>query len=282
MSIIDVQPYYSAEVALEGITEIVDKSFGSMVNAISNFFPSLKSSFDGAIESVSKLKPLASDVVNSLSIGYGRSETKEMDLTPFSRVNVRVPEGFTGNLDEYSDFLARSWKFIQAEAIPQMDNLYGQLASFASNKSSKISLADTSLIFQSVDASYQALAKESQSYFGKNRHNSTKSDIGTAYGQYYQVLHTESRVANLVRELNPKQVQQVLDKIKRISSVLDVIITDAQAKDYDRASFEAVKGMATGVYAMAQAMEFFSLTYYRINEMGVVCKENKNIIAKLK
>jgi hypothetical protein len=282
MNFVNVEAHYTPQVALESIGNIADKSFGSMVNAIKNFFPSIVASFSGVVESVSKLKPLPADLINGLSEMYARNEVKQLDFTTFGKVTCRVPEGFSGNLEKYSEFLARSWDFLQTDAIPQMDILYGQLASFVSNKSAKISLANTATIFGDIQAKHDNLAKESQIYFGKDRHNSIKSDLGTAYGEYGYALHTEARIAQLAKSLSHKQVEQVLGKINRISSVIDIIIKDAQASEYDKASYEAVKGMATGIYAMAQAMEFYSLTYYRINEMAVVCKENKEVIRKLK
>lgn len=282
MNFVDVQPHYTPEVAMESIASMADKSFSSMVGAIKNFFPSIVNSFNGVVESVSQLKPLSLDIINSLSPGYGRSESREVDFTAFAKVTCRVPESFSGNLQQYAEFLNRSWDFLQTEALPQMDVLYGQLAGFVSNKSAKISLFNTAGIFGGVQTKYEDLAKESKVYFGKDRHNATKSDLGTAYGDYSNALIAESIIAKLAKSLSHKQVEQVLGKIKRISGVLDIIIQDAQASEYDKASYEAVKGMATGVYAMAQAMEYFSLTYYRINEMAVVCKENKDIIRKLK
>lgn len=282
MNFVDVQADYQPAVALEGIADIADRSFSSMVGAIKNFFPSIVASFDGVVESVSKLKPLPAGLAESLSSMYARSEVKALDFTAFAKVTCRVPEGFTGNLEKYSEFLDRSWDFLQTDALPQMDVLYGQLASFVSNRDAKISMANTAAIFSDIQAKHDTLAKESNIYFGRNTHNSTKSDLGTAYGAYGYALHTEARISKLAKSLSPKQVELVLGKIKRISSVLDIIIKDAQANEYEKASYEAVKGMATGVYAMAQAMEFYSVTYYRINEMAVVCKENKTIIAKLK
>lgn len=282
MNLIKVEPHYKPEVALEGIIDIADKSFSSMVGAISNFFPSLYNVFNGTIDAITNLKPLSSDILNSLVENHLASERSGFDLTSFNRVNVRVPEGFSGNLDDYAQFLQRSWNFLHTEAIPLMDTVYGQLASFASNKNSKLSLSDTSKLFVGAEATYEELVKESRIYFGKTRHQGIKSDIGTAYGDYGRFLSTENRIAVLAKQLSPKQVNQVLEKIKRIAGVLDVIIKDAQNHEYDKASYEAVKGMATGVYAMAQAMEFYSITYYRINEMAVVCKENKQVIKKLK
>ena len=282
MNFVDVQPHYSPEVALESIGSLTDKSFGSMVSAIKNFFPSIVDSFNGVIESVSKLKPLPAGLAESLSGGYGRSKAKELDFTTFGKVTCRVPEGFSGNLEKYSEFLSRSWDFLQTDVLPQMNVLYGQLASFVSNKNAKLSLANTAIIFGEIQAKNEVLTKESLIYFGKDRHNSIKSDLGTAYGEYGYALHTESRVSRLAKSLSRKQVEQVVGKINRISNILDIIIKDAQASEYDKASYEAVKGMATGIYAMAQAMEFYSLTYYRINEMAVVCKENKETIRKLK
>ena len=282
MNFIEVQAHYTPEVALESIGSMADKSFSSMVGALKNFFPSIANTFNGVIDSVSNIKALPAGLIESLSGAYARSEVKELDFTTFGKVSCRVPEGFSGNLAQYAEFLSRSWDFLQNDALPQMDILYGQLASFVSNKDAKISLANTAGVFAGVQSKFEELAKEARIYYGRDRHQSTKSDLGTAYGEYGQALHTEAIIKGLAEKLSPKQVSEVLGKIKRISMVLDIIVKDAQASEYDKASFEAVKGMSTGVYAMAQAMEFYSLTYYRINEMAVVCKENKETIRKLK
>lgn len=281
MQFIQVQAYYRPELALESIIDIKDKSFGSMVSSIANYFPSLRQTFAGAADHLSNLKEVPKEILSSLSNAFSMKDIPEGNFQDYSRVNVVVPESFTGNLYEYGDFLSRSWSFLQLNAIPQLDKFYATLASFASNKESKISLIDTSAEYKTILAQYEALVNESKAYFGSVRHNSTKSKLGDAFGDFDQFKKAETFARELSKQLSSREVSKILDRVKKISGVLDIVIQDAQAKEYNKASYEAVKSLANATYTLAEIVSFYSVTYYRIIDYSKAMSENKNVLKKL-
>ena len=281
MKFIDVVPGYKPEVALEGIFTGADKSLSAMVSSISEFFPSLLTHLQGSVGFLEKLSDAPKGLFSSLMDGFSGSDYSKYQVSDYKRLRIRVPEGFTGNLYEYAGFLNRSWGFIQTDLIPQLDVVYGILAGFASNKTNKVSLMDHSPIYKKLDDHLKALVKESQIYYGKRVHSSGKSELGMCFNEMSEFQQTLQTAKNLGDQLNPKQTSQILDRVKRIAGVLDIIVKDARAREYDKASFEAVKSLATGVYTIAEAVEFYSITYYRVIELADVMKDNKATLAKI-
>lgn len=283
MSIIQVPITYPANYALESIVDSADKSFKSMVGSIANFFPSLKSSFLGASEQLATLKAVPSSVLSQLSsYSFNSKDFTYEDFKAFNKVKVVVPESFTGNLHDYAQFLDNSWSFLNTRAIPELDIFYVKLAAFASNKESKISLLDSSGKYKELSTVFQQLVDESVTYFGKTTHNKRSAELGVSFTDFDQYRQTDELTKKLADQLNPKEVSKVLQKVSKIASILDIIIEDAANKEYDKASYEAVKSLATGVFALAQFVEFYSVTYYRITELAFAMGENKAVIKKLK
>lgn len=282
MNFVQVQQEYSASVALESVVSSADKSFSGMVSSIANFFPSLRSSFVGAAEHLDTLKAVPSAVMSALSNPFSSVELSYEDFKNFSKVKIVTPESFSGNLYEYGQFLEQSWNFLQSRVIPEMDVFYAKLAAFASNKESKISLLDTSGTYKSIQDNYTSLVQQSKAYFGTTLHNKRSSELGVSFSDFDQYRKAEALAKELAKQLSPKQVTLIHSKVKKISDVLDIIIQDAQSKSYDKASYEAVKSLATGIYGLAELIEFYSVTYYRITEYAYAMSENKNVIKKLK
>lgn len=286
MKLIDVQVMYSPDIALESIVEIKDKSFDSMVNSIAKFFPSLKAAFQGSLDSIAQLKAIPSALVNSISgTNSFFSSYKQVtydDFRELSRIKIVTPESFSGNLFEYSEFVKSSWQFLNMKFFSELDIYYAQLAAFATNKETKLSIVDKSASYLELQKSYKELVEESKTYFGVNKHNKRSSELGVCFSDYNQFKSYETTALTLARELNDKKINNLVDRVKKINDVLGIIIEEAKSKSYDKASYETVKSLATGIFALAEIVEFFSVTYYRITELAHVVKENREIFKKLK
>ncbi len=287
MKLIQIKEAVTPEYALESIVSTADKSMRGMISSVANYFPELRNKFEGTLKSlenhatpkwvgsVSILKRMLSD--------FAPNDVVSMDLFQAStRLHVRVPEGFTGNLKEYIEYLDRAWTFLQTEAIPSLDVYYALLASFASNKEAKISLVDTSKKFVVLEDNFNQLVKESQSYFGKNLHNNGKAKLGDTFSSYDEFKEAANRITQLAGKADSKQFGILQDKIKRIVNVLNLIVDEATKGNYDRASYESVKGLATGIYALANIIEFYPVTVYRIYDVTAAMAENRNNLRTLR
>lgn len=191
-------------------------------------------------------------------------------------------ESFSGNLCEYSEYLKRSWSFLDTRLVPQIDVFYAFLATFASNKEAKISLVDTAKVYKALEQEHNVLKKEGETYFGTDKHNKSSSTLGSVFTDLNQSLLAYNNSYKLCKDLSPKEAKLICDKINKITSVLNVIIEDAKDNKIDKASFESVKSLAVGVYALAEAIEFYAVTYYRTMELAVVMGKNKKVIDNLK
>ena len=283
MNLIQIETTYKPEVALEHIVAN-EGSFSDSVTSIANYFPSLKSMFSGSADILSDLSDKASGLVSKLS-SFSSSDAHAAEgvkFSEFSKVKLQVPESFSGNLCHYAEFLQRSDVFLNNKAIPMLDEFYVSLAAFASNKDSKITLLDTSNNYKSVEATYQELVKESIIYFGKRRHNSGSATIGDTFMDDAEFTKTMQISKQLVKKLSPGDVKNILGRVNKISSVLNVVIEDAQKREFDKASHAAVKSLANGVFAMAEIVEFYAVTYYRITELATVMGNNAQTMKKLR
>lgn len=286
MKFVKIENNYTPEVALEGIFSAAGQSMRNMISYVAEYFPSLRQAFTTPSESIKNLVGFSKDgaftsLRNNLTGFTDKENISASDFQDFTNVNITIPESFTGNLYEYSEFLDRSWKFLHANVFPQLDLFYASLASFASNKEAKILLKDTSKVYDTLESEYDSLSKEATTYFGKVLHNSSTGKLGSAFSDMDQYRNCSKTALRLVEELSNDDIKQINVKLEKIVSVLDTIIEEAKAGNYDRASFESVKSLAKGTYSLARVIEFYPVTYYRVKDLAFSMNENRKVVSDL-
>ena len=78
------------------------------------------------------------------------------------------------------------------------------------------------------------------------------------------VLHNAHHLSNEMNRVDRKVLNR---KIKECSTLLDTIIVKSRRGDFDTASNAVAKNLAESIYHVAAAIEFFSVTYYRVDAL---------------
>ena len=86
---------------------------------------------------------------------------------------------------------------------------------------------------------------------------------------------------SLTKRLDQIDLKKVADQVKKIVDTLDIAIASAERGDYDKASNEALMNLANGTFELAQQVEFFAATAYRIKALTFAIGETEDKIKKL-
>lgn len=247
----------------------------SAINLIPNVMNDLSTSMDSLVElgksfSFSELK----SKVHANFFGV-----KDIPEDALTKVFVPTPEGFIGNMDKYQTGLTNSVDYYESVTAVMLKEFYVTVAAFVTNKDRKLSIKDDTNKFKGYEAARTALTKDISSHFTKG--NTGRTLFHDAYGSYGEFKKVCKDNSNLVKRLDQIDLKKVATQVKKIVDTLDIAIKSAERGDYDKASNEALMNMANGTFELAQQVEFFAATAYRIKALTFAISEADSKIKKL-
>ena len=247
----------------------------SAVSLIPNVMVELTTSMNGLVElgkafSFSELK----SKVHANFFG-----AKDVPEDTLSKVFVPTPEGFIGNVDKYQASLAFSVDYYEEVTSVLLREFYVTVAAFVTNKDRKLSIKDDTAKFKGYEATRTGLTKDISSHFSKG--NTGRTLFHDAYGSYGEFKKVCKDNNSLTKRLDQIDLKKVADQVKKIVDTLDIAIASAERGDYDKASNEALMNMANGTFELAQQVEFFAATAYRIKALTFAIGETEDKIKSL-
>jgi hypothetical protein len=145
--------------------------------------------------------------------------------------------------------------------------------------SSKLDIRDDTTKFKGYEATRTGLTKDISSHFSKG--NTGRTLFHDAYGSYDEFKKVCKDNNSLTKRLDQIDLKKVADQVKKIVDTLDIAIASAERGDYDKASNEALMNLANGTFELAQQVEFFAATAYRIKALTFAISETEDKIKKL-
>ena len=123
------------------------------------------------------------------------------------------------------------------------------------------------------------MTKDVSSHFTKG--NTGRTLFHDAYGSYGEFMKVCNDNNNLTKRLDQVNLKKVASQVQKIVDTLDIAIKSAANGDYDKASNEALMNIANGTYELAQQVEFFAVTAYRIKALTFAIGETEDKVKSL-
>lgn len=247
----------------------------SAVNLIPSMMTELSSSMGGLLElsksfNITELK----NMVQSNFFG-----DKNVPEDVLKKLYIPVPEGFVGNGLAYQTDLGYCLDYYHEVTAVLLKEFYVQVAAFITNKDRKLSIKDDSGKYKTFESTRTTLNKSITTHF-------TKANVGRtlfhdAYNDYSEFIRTCKVNKSLMKQLDSIDLKAVAGQVKKVVDTLDIAIKSAERGDYDKASNEALMSLANGTFELAQQVEFFAATAYRIKAMTHSIGETESKIKAL-
>lgn len=204
--------------------------------------------------------------------------SENADMSSYSSVLVQVPEGFSGNMLEYLNFLRDNLPKVTIELNGLLTEYNTMLAAFISDKETKISLKDNTHIFKKSELNRENAVKAIKTYF-KNPNHLSRNALNRVIHQLKEVHPLVKEANSLARDTKDLNLNTLKAKVEESTKLLDIIVEQVSNQGIDKVSGASATNIAKGAHEMAKAVEFASIYYFRIQQALVSAKA---ITAKIK
>lgn len=268
----------TSTVALEMLALEAENSNNILKSAI-NLIPNLVSELTTSMNGLKELGKVFSFSELKSKVHANFFGTKNVPEDVLKKVFVPTPEGFIGNINKYQISLDLSLDYYEKVTSVMLREFYITVAAFVTNKDRKLSIKDDTAKFKGYEAARIELTKDISSHFSKG--NTGRTLFHDAYANYDEFKKVCKDNNSLTKRLDQIDLKKVADQVKKIVDTLDIAIASAERGDYDKASNEALMNLANGTFELAQQVEFFAATAYRIKALTFAISETEDKIKKL-
>lgn len=269
--------------SIDGRLSLESFAVKNLAHSVSEVVPKLtgaaKSFFTGLLEQMPKFSgaSLLSDVQTSDVL---LKKLKTQDYANLLKLGIYVPEGFHGNLADYSLALRKS-----------TDHALGVVTSVITPYNSFLS----SLI-SSPDA-----VKDSHNTLGYlDKVNKERDELNAHIGQFFHPGSTQTRIplGDAVRRMAEWEIiftqqtaiehafeqvrnTQVQQAVNAAMDLLDAVKEAAASGQFDHISSENLKGLSASTLSIAREVEFYAITRQRVTVFNVALMDSCKFLQTL-
>ena len=178
---------------------------------------------------------------------------------------ISVPEGFKGNLVDYTILLNGLTSKIYPEANKLLTEYKFIISGFLTNKDQKISLKDYTTFFNSIKRQRENFTSDVSEFFTNNS-STSRAKLGSVINKFsdLDIIIKNVTEANIVRKDNI--LSDISQSTNEITKVLDTIIDRVSKGDISNISGASAKNLAEGAYEIAKYIEFVSIFNYKVEQ----------------
>ena len=178
---------------------------------------------------------------------------------------ISVPEGFKGNLVDYTILLNGLTSKIYPEANKLLTEYKFIISGFLTNKDQKISLKDYTTFFNSIKRQRENFTSDVSEFFTNNS-STSRAKLGFVINKFsdLDIIIKNVTEANIVRKDNI--LSDISQSTNEITKVLDTIIDRVSKGDISNISGASAKNLAEGAYEIAKYIEFVSIFNYKVEQ----------------
>lgn len=238
-------------------------SLRAVANRAADIIPNLAFAFTQVV-SVHKgdkydLRPVA---VNMLVLDKALKSANYLEI---GKLNVFVPQGFTGNLKEYLAVLDMALNF--TNGIQDRMIRFNQLVSaFITDKNTRQSTKDLSTAASGMESEREALRKQ-LSAFSKESSRNDRAPLETAYRSLNEIQECVRAAADIVNKANELSAAEVVKLTTDASELLKTLGEQAEAGKVDGMSNEAYKSLSSATLTMARDVELHSVLMFNVYQV---------------
>jgi hypothetical protein len=207
------------------------------------------------------------------------SKLPAYSYTAISSTVIPVPENFSGDLLDYTQFMTKNDEKVIYEATLNLLSVYETiLADFLSNKDSKVSLISHDHLYKKAVKVTEDLGDVHKKFFPLNT-NKSRARLGDCFSRLNDVQEFSKLYPNLLNTFNKAPVKAIKQASDRCVSLLSLVCDAAQKEDVKEISPAATRNIASGAYEMGKLLEM--LAVHRMRHMQLL-KISSQIIGRLK
>ncbi len=234
---------------------VIDSTLPSFRNHLKDTYSRLNNGFQSITSMFTKY--LAHSLVNSIS----SKEVDKLSFIDMSTMLIQVPEGFHGNLYEYSTILGKVYPNITTKAFELSNELIIELGKIVNINSHKLSSRDLTSLYEPYTILRQDSEKLLNGFFEVGSTQS-KISLGSVIGSSNEIKLTFQNLSDLERAIKGTNIHSLLDQINHIGELLKTIEDQIKIDSGSKFSPQIVKLLAEGTYECAKYYEFVSVLFY--------------------
>lgn len=179
---------------------------------------------------------------------------------------ISVPEGFNGNLIEYTKLLY----ILTSKIYPEANKLLSQykiiISGFLTNKEEKLSLTDYTILFNSVKRQRENFISEISEFY-PNGTSTSRAKLGSVINKFSDIDILVKNVIDINNVRKSNILSDVSQSTSDITKILDIIIERVSKGDIVNINGSVAKNLAEGAYEIAKYVEFVSIFNYKLDQV---------------
>lgn len=207
------------------------------------------------------------------------SAIEKANYDSIKKVYIEVPEGFVGNFPSYIKDLNQSITFFERVTLTLLETFYVYVSSFVTNKDAKLSLKDNTFMFKENQKHREEIIKNISNHF--TTANIGKAVLGECFDNNSEITKSIKDTNNLIKRINAHDLSRVQNRVSRLVKALDIAIEQGKNGGYTTASKESLMNLAQGAFEVAEQVDFFAVTVYRIKALGFSMEQIENKLSKI-
>lgn len=235
--------------AVADLHGLVKKAFPSIIDGLKDFF--------ARTEPTEKTIVLNGDWRKFVQLLNGH---RYIDLSP---ITCYTPEGMNDTYDAYSADLVPMVDRCEQTVNELLPQFCAFLASLISNKDAQLETISFRGEYKKLELERTKLNEAIATHFRKGR-----TDTVTIYGDVVRrnqdwepVLQRAQLLSDRINKIDRKFIQK---KIAECVDLMDTLEGKLKRNEFEKITPEIVDNLANGAYQVARELEFFSVTYYRV------------------
>lgn len=239
----------------------------NVIETFKSVIPSLTSKLTTIFSSFAPEETYASEVKDVKKL-YDEVKVKipHAKFVNYSKTLISVPEGFKGNLIDYTTVLLSISNDVFQEANSVLSQYNAILSSFITNKEDKISLKDHTEFFSKLTKKREALNEQMTAFFPERSALSKTylSDVLSRFGDVEELVALTEKLSDSRKK---HSIKDIATGVKKSTDLLDIIVHDVQTKGMNSISGNAAMNISEGAYELGKYVEFISIYCYRTEQL---------------
>jgi hypothetical protein len=195
---------------------------------------------------------------------FTQSKKKDFDKVSFIDISVMlitIPEGFDGNLYDYSVVMETLYSDMTNTCIQFLNSINIEIGRIVNNKSNKISTEN----LQNIYLPYQKLRLDAidivSKFFAKH---STKSreTLGNVFNNKKEIYDTFENADHIERKVKTTDIKGILNLVDDTTYLLNEINKQIQIDNSIQFSPQVIDLLGNGIKEAALSLEYLSTLFY--------------------
>lgn len=249
-------------------------SLRAVANRAADIIPNLSHAFSEVLAGQSGDKyDLRSLSVNVTVLDKALKSANYLEI---GKLNVFVPQSFTGNFREYLAVLDMAMNF--TNGIQDRMIRFNQLVSaFITDKNSRQSTKDMSTATSSMESEREGVRTQ-LAQFVKAGSRSDRAQLGSAYRSLAEIKECVIAAGDIVNKANELSVDEVMKMTNDAAELLKALGEQAMAGKVEGMSNESYKSLSSATLTMARDVELHAILMYNVYQVKKAVEHTSEVL----